>query len=101
MRFGQPLWSRHDDHEKHEVTLVDRAYDEGKKHIRWPGGPETQRETGLVIRTAEQMEALLALLVNTGRLSQPDADQVRNVPDEKLYERLLEFRCVDDLDDWE
>lgn len=62
MRFGMPFWSQHDGHEKHEVILVDRAYDKGKKGSRWPGGPDSFKETARVIQTAEQMNALLRLL---------------------------------------
>jgi hypothetical protein len=100
MRFGQPFWSRHDDHEKHEVILVDRAYDKEGQQQRWPTAPEQRKETGQVIQLLEQMDALLGLLVQRGRLSQQDADRVRDVPEGRKYERLLEFKRVDDLDDW-
>jgi hypothetical protein len=101
MRFGKPFWSQHDSYEKHEVILVDRACDQGKKGSRWPGGPDSFKETASVIRTAEQMNALLRLLYERGRLSQQDIDQVRNVSKEQVFDGLLEFERVDDLDDWE
>jgi hypothetical protein len=100
MRFGQPLWSQHDDHEKHEVILVDRAYDEGRRE-RWPVSPGELKQRGLVIKTAEQMDSLLKVIVERGCLSQQDVERVRNVSEQRMYERLLDLLRVDDLDEWE
>jgi hypothetical protein len=101
MRFGQPRWSRHDDHEKHQLILVDRSYDNGgPKSVLGPT-PEQLNETARLIDLVQQMDTLLTLLVERGKLSQQDVDRVREVSPQERADRTLEFKRVNDLDDWQ
>jgi hypothetical protein len=101
MRFGALFWSQHDDREKHDVTLVDRSYDKEGPKERYPDPPAEMKQTRYVIQLREQVDALLALLVERGVISQQAADGIREVPEERQYEGFVELRRVNDIDDWQ
>lgn len=100
MRFGNPLWSEHEGFEKHELILMDRAY-EGDKLGRWPNGPQTHNTTEILANAVEFINEILALLMAKGLITQEEGKRITEKAYAQSWERLFKFWRVSDLDEYE
>lgn len=104
MRLGRCLWSQDGDMIKQEVNLVDEVWDKKNDRSSWLARvdePFRSRTKELVAEKAEQLDRLVGALVKSAVITQDQAREVLNVPEESLWLRDRSFLRVDDLDSFE
>lgn len=100
MRFGQTIWSRHNDRIKHGLLLIDKTYDQGP---RQPGffDPEIYRMREELAEDLEAMDALIDTLSTKGVLDKHEVDEIRARAKTRQGERDREFFRVGDIDEFD
>jgi hypothetical protein len=102
MRFGVCPWSRHPDpgYDKHELLLLDRAFDERPSPGRGDLFPDTTARARLAFEM-EYLRGILDLLESKGVLTNEERKHAAETAGVKYIRRSFDFRQVDDIDEHE
>jgi hypothetical protein len=98
MRWGKCTWSAHGGVFKHNLILVEDAYDQGREPILPLDYPEGRRAREMAAKTSALVTELLRVLEAKGAL---DADEVRQLTaaaERQVQGLAQEFFRMDDID---
>ena len=100
MRFGESLWSRHDDGKKHSLHLVEKSYDEDGELRRGIFQPEMSIMQDFIARHDEIIQEMLTSLIRKGILESEEAEALRKRASERVWDKKRDFYSVEDIDEW-
>lgn len=100
MRFGQIIWS-HDsttDKVKFKATLVEKSYDKNSDNSFSLFDPEFYNMQDSIAENKETLYNLINILLEKDIISNAELEELKNISEERLYKRKLDFYKVKDLD---
>ncbi len=99
MRFGTCTWSAHDGEFKHNLILVEQAYDQHQSDPIVPlGYPQAWRAREMTAKTSAVVTELLRVLQAKGVLDADEVDQLTATAMQQAQDLALEFYRMDDID---
>jgi hypothetical protein len=99
MRLGRVLWSQHEGYAKHDIYLIDRSYDAGKK-VSGLTAPEMGNIADQVAESRGQLETLLDILKDKNLLDDGAITLIRQGASERRAAHRADVTRVNDLDEW-
>jgi hypothetical protein len=99
MRFGQVLYSEHDDKIKARITLVDKKYDDENDTSGFPVDPSLDNLKKEVASLNLYIHSLESLLKDKGIISPEEINQLRDYNKIDLLEEQFKLYKVKDIDD--
>jgi hypothetical protein len=99
MRFGACTWSAHDGEFKHNLVLVEDAYDRGEFKPLLPlDYPEGRRGREMAAKTSALVTELLRMLEAKGVLDADELRQLTAAAEQQVEGLAREFLRMDDID---